>query len=224
MTTCNYCVARALLGRHDKACPARPTAEETREGFLDGARLDVTDLASWRVGYDAAAMGRSNPNDNDPGRRLGWAMRVTRDTPPALQPALFLSLRALLERLRGMDLRTDSFAIQLASSLLFLDGDMRLAEVVVRSWPDFPRLREASQDEEKRARAQQILATSTDEAARREASVVLHGEPDDDVRTRVKGLIRSADATGRLRWRGDREIDAAEVDAFLERSGYVAPA
>lgn len=220
--TCPYCTSRETFGKHHDACPARHTEEEVGAGRPDSSRIDTGALAIWRQGYDAAARGGAPIDDAHPTHRLGWAMRVTRDNPPALRPALFLSLRALLERLRGRELRTDSFGIQLASSFLFLDGDMPQAEAVVRGWGSFPRLREASQDEEKRARARQILATSTDEAARREAFIVLNGEPDDDIRTWVKGYLRAAEASGRLRWRGDRDVDLDEVDAFLERCGLPA--
>lgn len=219
--TCDYCTSREALGKHHGACPARPTPEEVGAGQRDSSRLAVVDLAAWRQGYDDAARGKAPKGDALPTYQLGWAIRVTRESAQT-RPALFLSLRALLERLRGRDRRTDSFGIQLASSLLYLDGDARLTEAVVRSWPSFPRLREASQDEERRMRARHVLTTSTDEAARREAATVLNGEPDDEARLWVKQYLRTAEASGRISWREDRDIDLAEVDALLEGNGFTA--
>jgi hypothetical protein len=219
MMTCIYCAERELLGRHHIACPARPTPAEQGAGQLDSSRVDVAELAIWRRGHDDAATGHINAGEAHPTYQLGWTMRVTRENPPQLRPAMFLSLQALLTRLRGKDLRTDTFGIQLANSLFCLDGDAAEASVVVRYWPAFPRLREPSTDERARADAEHVLRTSADEAARREAHIVLHGESDDEIRLRVHGMLRTAEAGGRLIWRGAHEVDPPEVDWLLERNG-----
>jgi len=213
MKTCTYCTDLEIFGRHHRACPIVRVD--------DGLVVSLPLLAEWRQGYDTAARGRIAP-DAGATCRLGWTMRTTRETPPALRPALFLSLTALLEHLRGRNLRTDSFGIQLASSFFCLDGDMSQAEAVVRNWPSFPRLREPSMDGEQRERARHVLATSTDARARRDATVVLEGDPDDETRTWVKGFLRAAEESGRLVWRGDRDIGPDEVNALLERWGFTA--
>lgn len=213
MKTCTYCTDLETLDRHHRACPI---------GAEDRIVVSLPLLAEWRRGHDDAAQGHIAP-DADATYRLGWARRVSRENPPALRPALFLSLQTLLEHLRGRDLRTDSFGIQIAASLFYLDGDWTEAEVMIRYCPAFPRLRDPSKDDEARARAQRVLASAaSSDADRREALIVLNGESDDEIRLRMKGLLRAAETTGRLIWRGGREIDPTEVDAFLERSGYTA--
>lgn len=218
---CIYCTDRETLGRHHIACPARPTAEEAASGQLDSAQVDIQGIALWRQGYDHAATGHALTElEPAPEFQLGWSRRMSRGTPPTLRPAMFLSLRGLLEHLRGLDLRTDTFGIQLATSLFSLDGDAAEASRMVRYWVPFPRLRDPSPDEAQRAHAQHVLLTSTDEAARREAHIVLRGEPDDEIRLRVHEMLRAAEASGRLVWCGNREVDFDEVDALLQQHGF----
>lgn len=219
--TCIYCTDRETLGRHHIACPARPTADEVAAGQLDSAQVDIPSLDLWRQGYDHAAAGHAlTEGEPAPEFQLGWSRRASRETPPQLRPAVFLSLRALLERLRGLDLRTDTFGIQLATSLFYLNGDAAEVSRMVRYWAPFPRLRDPSPDEAQRAHAQHVLLTSTEEAARREAQIVLHGEPDDEIRLRVHEMLRAAEASGRLVWRRSRDINMDEVDALLQRHGF----
>lgn len=218
---CIYCTDRETLDRHHIACPARPTADEAAAGQLDSAQVDIQGIALWRQGYDHAATGHALADHGPaPEFRLGWSRRVSRGAQPTLRPAMFLSLRALLERLRGQDLRTDSFGIQLAPSLFYLDGDAAEVSATVRYWPTFPHLRDPSDDQGTRLKAEFVLATSKDEAERAYAKVVLNGDPNDEIRMQVRELLRSAEATGRLTWRGDRGVDLNEVDAFLKQRGF----
>lgn len=136
-----------------------------------------------------------------------------------LRPAVFLSFRGLLERLRGRDLRTDTFGIQLATSFFELDGDPATAYDAARHWPAFPHLRDPSDNQGARLKAEFVLATSRDEAERAYAKIVLDGDPDDEIRVQIRTLLRSAEATGRLRWRGDRGVNLDEIDSFLVRFG-----
>ena len=212
MKTCAYCTDPETFGRHHSACPVR------RDRGADV--LSVPLLSMWLQGYDDAARGHIVP-DADAAYRLGWSMRASRETPPTLRPALFLSLTALLERLRGMDLRTDSFGIQLANSLFCLDGDAEFARATIRYWAAFPRLRDPSQDDAQRAKAEAVLLNpAASDADRREAYVVLHGEPDDAIRERVHEILRTAEESGWLVWRGNRAITPGEADALLERCGF----
>ncbi|MBI4434930.1 hypothetical protein HY635_03935 [Candidatus Uhrbacteria bacterium] len=214
MKTCTYCTnleTFKALGRHHPACPIVRVE--------DDLVISMPLLAEWRQGYDDAARGHIAP-DADATYRLGWSMRASRETPPTLRPALFLSLTGLLEHLRGMNLRTDSYGIQLATSLFFLDGDAEFARATIRYWTAFPHLRDPSEDETQRAKAEAILVNPTaSDADRREALIVLNGEPDDAIRERVHDLLRTAEASGRLVWRGAREVTVDDVDTLLKRCG-----
>lgn len=203
--TCIYCTDLETLECHHAACPAR------------SGRVSIPALVEWRRGYDEAAIGHIDTGEAHPTYQLGWSMRITRESPPQLRPAMFLSLRALLERLRGRDLRTDTFGIWLPSSLFYLDGDLGAAYAVARHWPAFPHLRDPSDNQGARLKAEFILATSRDEAERAYAKVILEGDPDDEIRAQVLTLLRGAEASGRLIWHGDRAVDLNEVDAFLAR-------